>query len=238
MVAEGGLFYIHHEFYPLELIFPFIGSAALGASSIPTLAAFNQIFAREYRVALMPFFLNNLKMADDAKIKKKGLIISMALAILLMIAVSYVTILTLMYKFGGVNLTDWFTNWLPNSHVWSRATLYLTTPMQPNLKDAMTMVIGGGVTVFLFVMRRIFLWWPFHPLGYLMGGGYAIHHIWFSTFLGWLLKVTILKIGGIKVYQKLLPAFLGLVLGEFVIIGAWVIVDLIAGTRGNFLMWI
>ena len=237
MVAEGGLFSIHHDFLPLELMFPFVGSASMGAASIPTLAAFNQIFGREFRVLLMPFILNNFKMADEAKMKKRSLVIPMALSVVVIIVVSYVTILNLMYRYGGVNLIPWFTNILPNSFVWSRATLYLTSPVSPNFKDVLTMIIGAGATFFLFAMRRIFLWWPFHPIGYLMAGGYAMHHIWFSTFLGWLVKVVILKIGGIKIYQKLMPAFLGLILGEFVVIGAWALVDLIAGTRGNFLLW-
>jgi len=238
IVAEGGVFYIHHEFYPLELIMPFTGSAAMGTSSIPMLAAFNQIFAREFRVSLMPFFLNNIKIAEVGGVNKKKLFISMWLAILVILVVSYVTILNLMYKFGGVNLLNWFTNYLPNQLVAARAAHYISSPVLPNLKDAMTMVAGAGIVTFLFWMTRIFLWWPFHPLGYIVGGGYAGHHLWFSTMLGWLSKTLILKLGGIKVYQKLMPLFMGLILGEFVIIGAWVIVDLITGAKGNFLMWI
>jgi len=238
LVAEGGLFYIHHEFYPLELIFPFTGSAAMGARSIFTLAAFNQIFSREYRATEMPHFMNNLKMADSAKMKKESFYGPMWLAIIVMICVSYTTILVLMYRYGGVNLTNWWTRDLPNQFVAARAAYYITTPVKVSIKDVMTMIIGGGVTIWLFWMRRMFLWWPFHPLGYMMGGGYAMHHIWFATFIGWGIKSIVLKTGGIKIYQKLMPAFIGLILGEFVGIGAWVVIDLISGARGNFLMWI
>jgi len=59
-----------------------------------------------------------------------------------------------------------------------------------------------------------------------------------STFLGWLAKVFVLKYGGLKVYQKFRPFFIGLVLGECMVVGGWVVIDLILGTRGNFLFWL
>jgi hypothetical protein len=48
----------------------------------------------------------------------------------------------------------------------------------------------------------------------------------------------VLRFGGLKIYQKFAPFFIGLVLGECVTIGGWVVVDLILGTRGNFLAWL
>jgi hypothetical protein len=100
------------------------------------------------------------------------------------------------------------------------------------------MIIGSAITVFLFVMRRLFLWWPLHPIGYVMAGSYSIYHLWWPTFIGWLAKFSVLKFGGLRTYQKLKPFFIGLVLGECVVVGGWVVIDLILGTKGNFLFWL
>ena len=40
-------------------------------------------------------------------------------------------------------------------------------------------------------------------------------------FLAWLLKSTVLRYGGFKVYQQLVPFFMGAILGDFVSGGLW-----------------
>ena len=39
----------------------------------------------------------------------------------------------------------------------------------------------------------------------------------------------LLRIGGIRLYRKAYPLFLGLILGEFMIGGVWVLIRLITG---------
>ena len=47
-----------------------------------------------------------------------------------------------------------------------------------------------------------------------------------SIFVSWAIEVILLRIGDIRLYHKILPLFLGLLLGEFIIGGAWVLVRL------------
>ena len=54
-----------------------------------------------------------------------------------------------------------------------------------------------------------------------------------SVFLSWLIKGLILKYGGPGLYQKGKPFFVGLVIGQFVSMGFWVIVDYFTGMTGN-----
>ena len=48
-----------------------------------------------------------------------------------------------------------------------------------------------------------------------------------------MLKGLILKYGGITTYRAMLPLFLGLILGEFVSAGMWVIIDGLTGITGH-----
>lgn len=239
-VAESGLYYFMYHIFPFELMLPFTGSAPIGGPGIMTLLIFNQSIHREMRNALMPFFLNSFKMADTAKFKRSSVGLCMWLAIIVVIPVGYFSVLSMMYKYGALNTGGggwWFTI-IPRDVVSARAVRYITSPVLPNLKDALTMGGGGLVTIFLFWMRRIFLWWPFHPAGYIMAGINGTGEIWWSVFIGWIIKLCTLKFGGIKIYRRFMPAFLGLVLGEFVTLGGWVIIDLITGARGNTLLFL
>jgi hypothetical protein len=76
-------------------------------------------------------------------------------------------------------------------------------------------------------MRTRFVFWPFHPAGYAIASSiWTFGWLWFSIFVSWAIKVILLRIGGIRLCHKMLPFFLGLLLGEFIIGGAWVLVRL------------
>ena len=87
----------------------------------------------------------------------------------------------------------------------------------------------------LFLNRR-FLWWPLHPLGFVVSMDRVMDTAWFPVFLAWLLKIVLLKYGGLKAYRALWPLFYGLILGQFVAGGFWLIVDYFTGTTGAMAM--
>jgi hypothetical protein len=238
LVAEAGLFYVGYKIFPFEIMLPFTGTARLGGAGLMAFVLFNQGIQREFRVDTMAFFLNNIKMDETAKIGKRWLFASMWLAILIGLPAAGFSVLRLMYRYGGVNIGRWWTVSVARDIACKNATRYITSPISPDPKNILTIIIGGGVTIFLFMMRRLFLWWPFHPIGYVMAGSYSIYHLWWPTFIGWLAKVFVLKYGGLRIYQKLKPFFMGLVLGECIVVGGWVVIDLILGTKGNFLFWL
>jgi hypothetical protein len=70
-------------------------------------------------------------------------------------------------------------------------------------------------------MRIRFTWWPFHPLAYAVTSAWEINLVWFPLFLAWLFKVTILRYGGRGGFQRSIPFFMGLMIGQFVIGSLW-----------------
>jgi hypothetical protein len=59
--------------------------------------------------------------------------------------------------------------------------------------------------------------------------------VWFSVFVGWLCKVLVTKFGGIDSYRKIVPAALGLVLGEVAMLLLWLLIDAYFGRTGHML---
>ncbi|OIO03860.1 hypothetical protein AUJ67_00100 [Candidatus Desantisbacteria bacterium CG1_02_49_89] len=238
LVSEGGMYYVQQQFRPLELIIPFTGSAAIAPASITMIALFEQAFVRDIRATLMPFLMDGYKISDSMNVKKRQVTIAMVCSVVIAVVVSYAAVLAFMYKYGGVNLDNWFTQGYPGGVTSSRIADLLNRPRKPSIRDIISMIAGGGGMIFLLWMRRLFLWWPFHPLGYIMGISWPVLQLWFSIFIAWLAKVIVLKIGGIKVYRMLVPGFLGLILGEFVTIGVWALVDFFLGVKGHQILFI
>ena len=59
--------------------------------------------------------------------------------------------------------------------------------------------------------------------------------VWFSIFLAWLFKTIVLKYGGAAAYSRTRPFFLGLILGQVVVAGMWLVIDYFTGMTGNVL---
>ena len=53
--------------------------------------------------------------------------------------------------------------------------------------------------------------------------------------MAWLFKLLILKYGGARLFERARPYFLGLILGETVVIGTWLGIDFLIGESGNHL---
>ncbi len=69
-------------------------------------------------------------------------------------------------------------------------------------------VLCGAVTL----LHARFAWWPIHPVGLAFSSTSAGTY-WFSIFLIWLFKLLILKIGGVKLYNRAKPVFVGFIAG-------------------------
>lgn len=75
------------------------------------------------------------------------------------------------------------------------------------------------------LLRSQFVWWPFHPLGFVLGMQLDFGFRFPGGFLvAWIVKMIALRYGGSGMYEKLKPVFMGLVLGDLIMMGFNVVV--------------
>ncbi len=91
---------------------------------------------------------------------------------------------------------------------------------------------GFVITSLLAFLRLRYAAWPLHPVGYLMVLTYPGAHLWFSTMLGWLARTLVLRFGGAKLYTDAKPLFLGLIVGESMAAGFWLVVGIVLSLLG------
>jgi hypothetical protein len=92
-----------------------------------------------------------------------------------------------------------------------------------------TWAVGGAlVALGLTLARTLWLRFPLHPLGFIIALSYGpTTMLWFPFTVIFLLKWALLKVGGIGAFRRLIPLFMGLVLGHYVFGGvAWPILSL------------
>jgi hypothetical protein len=69
------------------------------------------------------------------------------------------------------------------------------------------------LTAVLVLLRAHFLRFPLHPLGYVLGVAYSYAY-WGPFLTAWAAKALIFRLGGVRLYRRLQPAFIGLILGQ------------------------
>jgi hypothetical protein len=144
--------------------------------------------------------------------------------------------LTLTYQIGALNTEQaWY---LDVYHVYNntliRDILLKERSHTPDWTILGFMGWGMAIMGLLVYMRQAFYWWPIHPIGYITTG--LNRGIWFSVFLGWLIKTRVLKYSGGEGYKQMVPLFVGLFVGEYVSAGIWAIVGVFAGRMRFFLL--
>ncbi len=61
--------------------------------------------------------------------------------------------------------------------------------------------------------------------------------IWTNALIAWLLVVSIRRFGGLPLYRKVRPAFLGMILGHFVVLGLRSLIDPLLGLHMQLSSW-
>jgi hypothetical protein len=110
----------------------------------------------------------------------------------------------------------------------TRLATWNVTPAEPSVPGLVAMLLGGGFTLLLMALRHRFLWFPLHPAGYALSlSPWNATWYWFSVLVGWLLKVLVLKCGGLRAYRRARPFFIGIVLGEFMMGAVWSLLGIV-----------
>ncbi len=76
-----------------------------------------------------------------------------------------------------------------------------------------------------------FVGFPLSPSAYVLNLTWANELFWLDLLIAWVLKASVLRYGGIKLYRTALPFFLGLILGDFVTGAFWSLVGLGLGAE-------
>ena len=227
VIVEGGLLFVQQGWVPLGVVAQITssgpGTLMSPASIIP--ASFIQgSMINDMRAFLMPSFLQSFKLAHDRGLKPKPLLALIAAVTLIAFAVGVWMNVRLGYDNGGLQLNSWFQG--PGAQKPAADAQKLINGVRDSSwLNSLWMALGGAMTWGMMIARSRLLWFPLHPIGLLMSLTYPMHMIWFSIFVGWLFKTLISKFGGSDGYRKTTPIFLGLALGDVVMMLFWLAVD-------------
>lgn len=215
-----------HDAGPDRIVTALAGPNRLDDQSLTALAQFFW-FNRAYRSHPMPFQLEGFKLGERADMSFRRLGVAMMLAVVVGTIAAFWAVLSLTYEYGAAaRVAPPIVPIIYGFEPYSRLEAWLTNPLDARANTAGAVGFGFALTILLNALRMQFSWFPFHPVGYAVSGAWSMSLLWICLFLAWLIKLIILRYGGLKLYRQLLPFFMGLILGECVVGGAWTLIGI------------
>ena len=216
---------------PQNILTDVMGTRRLGARNLTMFSVF-WWFNRSWRSHPMPHQLEGFKMAEQTGMSTKRIVLAMTLAIFVGTVASFWIMLDGCYRRLNLPL-KWF-----GGVIYSQLDSRMGNPTGPNFPALGGMGVGFTLTLFLMFMRRQFIWWPLHPAGYALSTNLiGTDYIWFCLVLSSSVKLVLIRYGGLRLYRKAIPFFIGLVLGEYVVVTVLNTISIIFKTQ-TYVFWI
>ena len=198
---------------PHSMIITGFGTRQLGKGTL-TIFALYLFFTRTNWANPTPEPLEAFKISSLRNINPRNMAVAILLATVIGSVITFWLLLDIYYRHGAASGYFYPSTLGFGRHAYGLLENWLSFP-QGYDGPALAFTGGGlGVAGVLMFLRARFLWWSLHPLGYVMANSWGMYNLWCCLFVAWVAKLIILRYGGLRAYQRAIPFFLGLALGD------------------------
>ena len=201
------------EVDPNTLVTTTFGSGYLRPADLTIMAYLRFATSFDLRCLSMPHQLDGFRMAGTVRLNMRRLLLAMLAAIVVVITVGFWAGLDIWYGLGAGAKTDWWRTQM-GEMPFINLNNYLQSPPTVDAGGIAFTALGLVLTCFLAFMRARYVWWPLHPIGYAMANTAIWGQLPFPFFIAWATKALVLRYGGMRLYRRSLPLFLGLIVGD------------------------
>ncbi|MGQ9737298.1 MAG: DUF6785 family protein [Armatimonadota bacterium] len=175
----------------------------------------------DFRAHALPTYAEMLNLTDTVRIPRKSFLVSLGAASFLSIFASLWIALDVYYRYGASSaVTDqWRTYQGRMAFDILRSQVDGLSP-QPDASRLLAAGWGALFVILLQTARHQFLWFPLHPGGFVMAQSGALEWMWLPIVIAGVAKASILRAGGLRLYERAVPFFIGLIVGDYAVCGA------------------
>jgi hypothetical protein len=225
--AEFGVPHQHAYGRPIDVLINLFGTRALGPANMIGMQTMYW-FTRGYRCHPMPNFLEGFKMGEGRDMPVARLVGMFVIASVVSLVATFAANYFLTYGAGATAKAAGYStgNALTG---WGSLAIYLHTGQEIGAVQFWASAGGLAVVALFAGLRSAFVGWPLHPAGFALAVSLAMNHFWFCVFVAWLVKLLVIRYGGMHMHRRLIPLFLGLILGDYTIGALWSLHGLVLG---------
>ena len=224
-----------HDLYnagPDLLLTDALGTRRIGNRNLSVMSLFFWLNHLSYRAHPMPHQLEGLKLAHQTRFNPTQLLWVLAIAIFVGALSAAWGHLHLSYQVGLEQARSWYAR-----AAFNRLAGWLYNPSETSISGMLYTTGGFAFAVSLLLLRWRFIQWPLHPVGYVVSSWWTFTGLWFPLLISWTIKRVLLSTGGVRLYRRSIPFFIGLVIGDVIVASIISILGLIFDFRVVYLSW-
>ena len=191
------------------------GTTALTRQDATILTSFYW-FNRCYRQHPMGHELESIAFAERLRQPTRPMVWIIIAALVVGIVVGMLTTMQIYYDRGAATAQVVGSQVEVGREAWNALTSMTSDPHPPQAQALAAMGGSALIVVLLSLARNAWFAFPLHPIGYAFACSYAMEYIWAVMLVTWLVKLLVVRYGGLKAYRRSLPLFFGIILGDAV----------------------
>jgi hypothetical protein len=208
-----------HRGGPDFMLTGLLGTRLMGPRNLNLLTWFYW-FNRAYRSLAMPHMLEGFAMARRQGFRDRAVTVAVIVGGIVGTYATFAALGHFGYSYGGEAKMAGHATWF-GWEAFNRLRGWLNNPTSPNGAAFGGVTAGLLFAAFLHQMTLRYIWWPLHPLGFAIAGSYSMATMWCPMLIAWTCKMTLLRFGGQSWYVRVLPLFVGLLLGDYLFGCSW-----------------
>jgi hypothetical protein len=194
------------------------------------------VWSTQLRLTVMGTTAHGLKAADATQRAGRGLTLAVVLALLVSLVAGSLFVVWFSYSAGAVNFFGYESSGAPHIN-WGFSARKIQEPFPARGDMVAYMAAGAAATGLMQFCRDHFVWWPFSVVGFVGAQLMPTAKFWFSIFIVWLIKGRLIRYGGKRLFLKVRPLFLGMILGHALCAGFWYALGALTDRPLGDLMW-
>ena len=236
--AEGGLLITEGCFTPMDVV-TMEKYSLLSPRNLTAMALVDAVLFRDLRGIPITGMLDAQKLSEETRLHKQKLLLTLGVGIVAAIGIAFAFQLWLPYTYGALNLYGYVYERQPTQFFRENAPFMTPSGGETPVPAFRPLFFGLGFTATLLLAwgRSALPGFPFHPLGFAMSATWGVIVLWFSMLVAWLIKAPLLRYGGMPLYRRARPLFLGMSFGEFFSAAVWAVLALLYGVETPVYPW-
>ena len=226
IVTESGLIGVRGPMTAQSFCFYGLGAETLSGGGL-TVLAFSYALLSHGNGLFMTALVHAARLTDIVKANRRRMLWALLGALLVGTLVSVVYTLYLGYTLGAYNFNPVGPFSSGPRRLLDKVVNKMKSPFPPSGGKIAFFWIGIAAMAAMSLLRSRFPRWPINPIGLPVSGTWLTRIALFSILIVWAVKAIILRTGGVLLYRRAAPFFVGLVVGQALGVGLSVVVDIV-----------
>jgi hypothetical protein len=226
IVAQGGLPMTRNLWVMHRAAEGLLGTGNIGAQGALIATIQSGMLVTWTNVVLAPMAANALRISEVFKKRRRLFVPALFISLVVALVVGSWLVVDQAYAMGASNFSAFHT---PNYAYGEAQRIIEGRLAGTQAFSPRPVLIGVGLMAFVMFMRARFYWWPVHAIGLLTCSSWHIHRMWFSFFLGWLIKIGLMKLAGGRALRNGRDFFIGFIMTEAFLSGTSSVIRSLSG---------